>query len=295
MLQGNYDSSFASFIARPMSMGLNFSLPCMAAIWALSFFSRIFTKSSLLTRMVILDAPSWPGETQPSDLVRSSVHFPPPSPEMSKWMMALMSLPSSGLDWRTVGISVSMMSFAVMTRSLAWSLIEESRRVEGTVMAPPWQVKQRDASCSSRAGAAHRGRVQRATHHLQQVVQLEGLGQVADSANVLGLAAHVAVRAEDDERDGRDGRRLLAHALGELPAVHHRHHQVQQDELRRVRLQLVQRLLAVAGAADLEALGLQDLRERFEDVRVIIDDEHRAGTSHGGGRRGGRRRGRGGQ
>src|SRR6185295_8411522 len=38
-------SSFPSFIARPMSMGLNFSFPCIAAICAFSCLLRIFTKS----------------------------------------------------------------------------------------------------------------------------------------------------------------------------------------------------------------------------------------------------------
>lgn len=42
---GDQVSSFPSFIARPMSMGLNFSFPCIAAICALSCLLRIFTKS----------------------------------------------------------------------------------------------------------------------------------------------------------------------------------------------------------------------------------------------------------
>jgi hypothetical protein len=43
--------------------------------------------------------------------------------------------------------------------------------------------------------------------------------------------------------------------------------------VRRIRLETIQGLLAVASAADLEALGLQDLREGLQDVRVVIDDE----------------------
>jgi hypothetical protein len=65
----------------------------------------------------------------------------------------------------------------------------------------------------------------------------------------------------------------VPHALSELPAVHHRHHQVQQDELRWIRLELLQRLLPVASATDLEAFGLENLREGLQDVRVIVDDQ----------------------
>ncbi|EAU63548.1 hypothetical protein STIAU_7201 [Stigmatella aurantiaca DW4/3-1] len=112
--EGRYASSLASFIASPMSMGLNLSLPCMAAICALSFFSMIFTKSSLLTVMVIFDSPSIPLATQSESFVRSTVQVPPPSPVMLKWMIALMSLPNSGFAFSRLGRSVSRNCAAVI-------------------------------------------------------------------------------------------------------------------------------------------------------------------------------------
>jgi hypothetical protein len=96
---------------------------------------------------------------------------------------------------------------------------------------------------------------------------------VAYGANVQRLAAHVAVRAQHDERDARH-RGPLPHSLGELPPVHYRHHQVQQDQLRRVRLQAIQRFFSIASTSDLETLGLQDLREGLQNVWVVIHHQN---------------------
>src|SRR5439155_3405806 len=100
-----------------MSIGLNLSLPCIAAIWALSCFARILRKSSALTVIVIFGVPAAPVLTQSEGLVRSIVQVPPSLPVMLKWITALMSLASSGLFLSTLGISVSRMSLAVMCRA----------------------------------------------------------------------------------------------------------------------------------------------------------------------------------
>src|SRR5262245_61994387 len=74
---------------------------------------------------------------------------------------------------------------------------------------------------------------------LAQQVELDGLHQVAVEAVSLGADA-VAIEAPAGDRDQRDAPpvRVLAHALGDLVAVHARHREVEQDDRR---LELVQR------------------------------------------------------
>ena len=63
-------------------------------------------------------------------------------------------------------------------------------------------------------------------------------------------------------------------APGELPAVHHRHHQVQENQVRHLLLEPLQRLAPVPRPLHLVPLDLEDLAEGIEDVRIVIDDQH---------------------
>ena len=71
----------------------------------------------------------------------------------------------------------------------------------------------------------------------------------------------------------------VAHLLAaELPAVHHRHHQVEQDDARvDARRQPFERLLAVRGDFDLEAFELEKAAQHVPRINVVFDDEHCAG------------------
>ena len=71
-------------------------------------------------------------------------------------------------------------------------------------------------------------------------------------------------------------RRVGAQLGAELPAVHHGHHQVEEDErLRRLRAQALQRFLAVPGGGrHLEALAAEERAVALDDVVVVVDDHH---------------------
>ena len=63
----------------------------------------------------------------------------------------------------------------------------------------------------------------------------------------------------------------------ELPAVHHRHHQIEQDDARvHARGQAVERLLAVGGDFDLEPFQLEKPPQHVAGIHVVFDHEHSA-------------------
>jgi hypothetical protein len=66
----------------------------------------------------------------------------------------------------------------------------------------------------------------------------------------------------------------------ELVAVHARHHEVEQHEIDRTSLELLERILTVLGRDRLERARLQDGRDHLSDRGAVVDDEdacaHRA-------------------
>jgi hypothetical protein len=91
------------------------------------------------------------------------------------------------------------------------------------------------------------------------------------------------VAREDDHRDDRQGG-LRGVRLQERPSVHDGHHQVEQDEARRVvaaQRQDLQRAVAVLGERDAVTLVAQHLDERAADPGVVVDDQDllRVGSS----------------
>ena len=68
-------------------------------------------------------------------------------------------------------------------------------------------------------------------------------------------------------------RETLPRALEELPPVHERHHQVEKDQIWRMRLEPRQRLVAVGSRLYVEARLADDLGKRAEDVWIILDYE----------------------
>ena len=86
------------------------------------------------------------------------------------------------------------------------------------------------------------------------------------------MPLHGAVGAEDQQR-------RLAHSarvdlVDELPAVHHRHHQIEKDDGRPLARQHVERFPAVGGHQDSVALGRETKCERLQNVWIVVDDEH---------------------
>src|SRR5206468_2379146 len=79
-------------------------------------------------------------------------------------------------------------------------------------------------------------------------------------------------------RDRGEGR-IAQLPRPELLSVHHRHHEVEQDERgRRHGLQPLERLLAVRGADDPMALVLEDRDQRIAQIEIVLDDEDGRGA-----------------
>ena len=88
-------------------------------------------------------------------------------------------------------------------------------------------------------------------------------------------------------RLGRDhahrnlGQRWIGrHRLGDLPAVHHGHHQVEQDDARCAPGHDLERDLAVLGGLDAIADVAEHVGKRVTQVLVIVDDEHAGFLAH---------------
>ena len=110
----------------------------------------------------------------------------------------------------------------------------------------------------------------------------------ADAGDELAGAVrlgHVVVRADLQAHDlvdfavaggDHDDRHIRAQpdVLAHLGAAHARQHQVQQDDVDVIGLELRQRGRAVARDADLEPLLLQQERQGFGQGRFVFDDEN---------------------
>src|SRR6266542_5459423 len=109
-------------------------------------------------------------------------------------------------------------------------------------------------------------------------VALHGFDHLLDAERLRDEGDRVDVGApaeggDDDDRDVADGRIELL--LGpELPAVHDRHHEIEQDDVGVLAASRGQGLATVGRRADLVALDLEDLRERLADSGVVLHDEH---------------------
>jgi hypothetical protein len=68
--------------------------------------------------------------------------------------------------------------------------------------------------------------------------------------------------------------RTLAKGLRKREPVHHRHHQVQQDDGGRLRLDALERLHAVPCPRDAIPFPFEDVADGVEDVGVVVDDQH---------------------
>src|SRR5262249_30814859 len=93
-------------------------------------------------------------------------------------------------------------------------------------------------------------------HRLEQPLHGEGLADVIDDAEVLGVGLVPAALVGGDH-DDRRGVRLVAEVLQDGVAAHARHHHVQDHQVRAVLVDQALALLAVAGLEDAVALALE--------------------------------------
>ena len=105
-----------------------------------------------------------------------------------------------------------------------------------------------------------------------QLLHLEGLGDIIVRAHLqtLNPVKDLALGRQHD-----DGYLAGFPDLGaDGPAVHHRQHDVQQDQIRLLFLEFLQRLAAVSGDADVKALFHQIHMDEVGDIFVVFHDQN---------------------
>ena len=108
----------------------------------------------------------------------------------------------------------------------------------------------------------------------QEPIEIDRLRKPAVGSNRGNVLARTGGRDDDDRNRREPGIACLA--LAEFPAVHHRHHQVEDDDARLAGfIERVERQLAVRGGAHVETLELQEPPEHFAGVAVVFDDHDR--------------------
>src|SRR5579859_3643506 len=109
------------------------------------------------------------------------------------------------------------------------------------------------------------------SHSRHEVCSVERL--VDDRINAPGHLGRVRVGAHDQDGHAR-GALIGAHALDQLLAGHHRHHQVGHHQVGKRTLHLSHRLAAVLRLAHLKAIGFQDQPEQVPDDGSVVNDQH---------------------
>src|SRR2546425_4553501 len=105
----------------------------------------------------------------------------------------------------------------------------------------------------------------------EQLGEIERLGDHVGRRELLRVGAEVARGGEQHQRDLLLTRAQLAR---ELPAVHDRHHEVEEDHVRLERADDRERFRAVRRRDDLEAFVLERAEEQLPDVGIVVDHEH---------------------
>jgi hypothetical protein len=106
----------------------------------------------------------------------------------------------------------------------------------------------------------------------QQFRKIDRLADVGVGGDGARLRAQI--------RRHRQQRNAGQHRVGalldaELPSVHHRHHQVEEDHVGRgAAVKGVERLAAVGRGRHRESLVLQHVRQRQPDADVVLDEQH---------------------
>ena len=104
-----------------------------------------------------------------------------------------------------------------------------------------------------------------------ELLHLKGLDHVVVRPHLQALDAveHLALGRQHD-----DGHLAGLPDLGaDGPAVHHRQHDVQQDQVRHLLLEFLDGLSAVSGDADVKALLHQVHMDQVTDIAVVLHDQ----------------------
>ena len=108
----------------------------------------------------------------------------------------------------------------------------------------------------------------------EELDAVEGLVEkvVGAGLEAADLAFDIGERGQHHHRNEAGGTRRLD-APADLEAVEARHHDVEQDRLRRVRRNRLERRQAIAREADVEAFVGEDRRQQLEVLGLIVDRE----------------------
>src|SRR6185503_11452278 len=114
----------------------------------------------------------------------------------------------------------------------------------------------------------------------QKRLEIERLSHDVSRAEVRRLTREVARGGEHDDRD----RATLFHPRGERPAVHHRHHQIEDDDVRIEVIEHLERIASVLRRLRKIAIVGEGCHKERSDIRIVIHHEntvtHRREASH---------------
>ena len=110
-------------------------------------------------------------------------------------------------------------------------------------------------------------------HEGPQVHRVEGLAHIGVGPDVqaVDLGSRIGHRGQEHDGDGAQVG-VLPQGLEELETIHHRHHDVADDEVEILRLGRLQALLAVGGAGDVVPLG-EHVHEVPPQVIIVLDHQ----------------------
>ena len=122
---------------------------------------------------------------------------------------------------------------------------------------------------------------QERAHARQQLRLIDRLRQEIVGPRLDALHPLLPGLERGDHHDGQHrGRAILAQLLAHLVARHARHHHVEQHDVGRLGLDLVERFLARGRRGHGVALGAEEIGEQLDVDRCVVDDEdllaHRA-------------------
>lgn len=91
-------------------------------------------------------------------------------------------------------------------------------------------------------------------------------------ADIQYTGDHARVVDSGEDEDG--GAAELAYRLADLPAVHVRHHEIEQDDVRAFLFGEVDTFRAAVGCDHVEAVGFEQHAHEFGDGDIVINDKN---------------------
>src|SRR4051812_4915814 len=112
-------------------------------------------------------------------------------------------------------------------------------------------------------------------NHAEQRDALERLREPSVGVDFLRTFSSIGRRRDDD--DGRSTFTPPLELATELPAVHHGHPHIEEDERWRVDHETVERFLAIRRALDTETFAFEDHPQELTKAIVVNDDQRGGG------------------